>query len=62
MLVTTELIPVSDPETGIWCVACALPSAVRVTLAEVVVETLSVSRWMKGTFCYDCGDGYASPV
>jgi hypothetical protein len=49
--VTTERL--ADPETGLWCPMCALPTGVRYRVALIVNGALQ--GLLRGTFCIDCG-------
>lgn len=44
---------IGEPELGLWCPACALPSAVRARVA--VGNGLSVIFNQVLTVCHDCG-------
>lgn len=53
-VVHVEWHRVSDVLTDIWCVACALPSAVEFDAVLVAVQTLTVIRRATFTACLDC--------
>jgi hypothetical protein len=52
---TIEAHPVGVT-TGEWCAACALPSAMTVTVAIVASRSLRIITHVHGTLCQDCGD------
>lgn len=49
LTVTVELF---DRQHGVWCPACALPSAMTATFAVRIGDKLSLSV---RTICQDCG-------
>lgn len=47
---------VDEPELGIWCDSCALPSIVRVRMLLAVATTLDVRGTATIEHCYECDD------
>lgn len=55
---TKELVVqgyVTERETGLWCDACFLPSAIRVVVVCVIARTLSVIGRVELHQCVECG-------
>jgi hypothetical protein len=53
LVVSVRTEPLAEPERGLWCPVCALPSAVRYRVALIVNGALQ--GLLRGTFCADCG-------
>ncbi|AAN12577.1 gp16a [Mycobacterium phage Che9c] len=42
-----------EPEVGLWCPKCLLPSGYRVPLYHISIN--GISDWGAITKCHDCG-------
>jgi hypothetical protein len=49
------LIAPGEPETGLWCNACLLPSAVRVPLIMITESGASDTALSPVELCTECG-------
>lgn len=55
-----HLVPMADPETGVWCDTCLLPSAARQTFELILGDALWGRLWTVRA-CEDCGSSMGEP-
>lgn len=51
---TVTLVPMGDPDTGVWCDTCLLPSAVRQTF-ELIAGDAALGWLWTVRVCDGCG-------
>lgn len=51
-----EVHTMGDPDTGVWCDRCLLPSALRISFVMVHRSTLSAGPRMSVEVCPECGE------
>lgn len=50
------LIAPGEPETGLWCGSCLLPSVVRVPLIMITENGADTSALSPAELCTECGE------